>query len=299
MTLAEVREVIDLREFPAPVGATRSSSNAGQASFSAPLGETTTVATAFEHYAGRLLAADWKPLPYDGEVQPTEESAFAAFTKGGLIASLSVGVSLAPPDGKDVNAGLFLGGNVDARSLPRPEDAAPVSESPTSVCYTTASSINEVRKLLSQRLAPQGWVEHRAPDLPGYKTPLEVLRRSQSFLAGCVLISVHYSEEAGKTRAILGTSVVPATAPIPAGAQDVQFAPSPLYLYCAVARPIEEVRDSYERAMRDEGWRATEVTPSDKERDLALRFEADGRTPLGLECLVDRGVVFLELRERP
>jgi hypothetical protein len=298
MSLDEVLAIVDLREFPAFPGATRSSSTIAQSSFSAKFGGAVSVPAAIEFLTTQLEAAGWKALEFEGAMPPGERGADLAYTKDGLIASLVAGVSLAPPDGEDINAGLFLLGNVDARSLPLPAGAEVEAASPSTLAFRTAATVEAMRQHFADALSPAGWVEYRVPDMAGYTMPPEVLRGQQSFLRGAVSIGLSYQEVEGQTRVIARPSVVVATAPIPEGAKEVHFDADPLYLFCLVPAPLDEVKRFYLEAMAAEGWSAKEVPPSKETFALAIEFQAEGRKPITLECLVSRTVTFVELKER-
>lgn len=187
-----------------------------------------------------------------------------------------------------MNAGLFLLGDVDSRSLPRPPGAKVESEDFSSSIYQVDLPRLEVRKVLKGDFEGAGWISYRQRWLEGVERTQEQLESEQAFLRGPIGANLILQKVGIQTRVIARVRLLTAGLPLMPGARMIEYDDDLPFVFHGSPGPLEAVRDFYVNAMQAEGWRHRLEQPESAEIALRVVFEAEGRKPLQMECLVSR-----------
>jgi hypothetical protein len=264
--------------------------------FSVPVTAERTLPATIAEVTKKLEAAGWKQLA-DPEPVVNEHGSASYFSKGGVIAQVSIGKSPGGTEGAEINAVIMLVGNLDARQFPVPDGAKFEAESPASVIYNTPLKPLDLHKFYKEKLKDHGWISYRPPNpYEGYEPTAEDLEREQYFLNGGIKLELMYIKGEGDTRAIVRLGVVKFELPIPADADMAEFGEDPPYLSFFSRQGAEELVALYTKHLEADGWKAGE--PISKEKaDIARGFTAEGREALWLGALNHKGGgTFLQLK---
>lgn len=286
-TLRDVLGAIDFASIQAPKEAERASRTSTSFSFSQPKVGSETVSRAIKLLEEGLSAAGFEPAEQAGGAYVGEAGAIAFYEKQGIVVQLAVGVSRGSREGsEDVNAGLFLLGDVDSRSLPRPPGEKVESEDFSSSIYQVAVPRLEVRELLAEKFEGAGWTPYRQRWLEGVERTQEQLESEQAFLRGPISADLILQKVGSQTRVIARVRLLTGGLPVMPGARMLEYDGDLPYVFHGSLSTLEEVRDYYLNAMQAEGWRHRLERAESEKIALRVVFEAEGRKPLLMECLV-------------
>jgi hypothetical protein len=297
-----------LKPFP---GAYRDSNSPIQSSSSVTVAEGIDLPAVVEHYRSQLLAAGWKDVPFEGSDDVSGSGEQMVFDKQGLRAEFTAGITRGFPSGQDINAGVFLIGNVAPSSLPLPEGARVTMTNPTVVAYETTTPIADLRAFYTKTMKELGWIEYRIPAPGGVTIPWEQVEKQQDFLAGAVGIHVSYyqsqpaekdtaknaaKEAAPLTEVLVRPSLVPIDADIPAEAEDLDFQADPLAMVFALRKPLEEATAGYDQMLTKRGYRSAPGEKREKGNNRALDYTAEGLPTLHVEFLWSKPLTFVSVK---
>jgi hypothetical protein len=155
---AAMLAVVDFSKFAKFDGAFRQSSSPLNASFSLSKKDAADMKRTISAMETFLAEQGWKPAPDTSKDAWTDDGGIVFYQKEGATVQATAGVSRgSAPDSKDINAGLFLIGEVDARSLPRLPGTTVVSGDFSATRYTVPAEVLAVRKFHTTELTAQGW----------------------------------------------------------------------------------------------------------------------------------------------
>jgi hypothetical protein len=262
-----------------------------------------------EHYRSQLLADGWTNVPFEGSDKISDVGAQMVFDKQGLRAEFGAGITRGFPSGQDINAGVFLFGNITPSSLPLPEGARVTMTNPTVITYETTTPITDLRAFYTKTMKELGWIEYRIPAPGDIVIPWEQVEKQQDFLAGAVGIHVSYyqsqpaEKDAAKdatllTEVVVRPSLVPIDADIPADAEDPDFQADPLAMVFALRKPLEEAAAAYDQMLTKRGYRSAAGEMQEKGNDRALDYTAEGLPTLHVEYLWSKPVTFVSVKEK-
>ncbi len=287
---------VDFSKFPKVEGAFRQSSNAVSASFSLPKKDESTVKQSIALMDAFLTGQDWEPSPAGGGVPWSADGGAVFYDKTGLRMLVTVGVSRGSgPGASDVNAGLFLVGDVDVRRLPMLPGSRDKSGDFSSVRFFSPGDILGVRKFYQEQLTKQGWAEYRLPLPPGYTPSDEDLLRMQNFVQNGTSLGFRYTAKGAETAVSASVEMLKANVPIPPRADLLKLQDSPLLMSCLVKMTPEEAQAWCQEALGSE-WTSAPVPPTE-ENTICHRFTRAGKPPLLLECLKGDRDTVVRIRE--
>lgn len=294
--------IFDCRKLKPFPGAYRDGSSPIQSSASVTVAEGAELPAVVEHYRSQLLAAGWKDVPFEGSGDVSGSGAQMVFEKQGLRAEFSAGVTRGFPTGQDINAGVFLFGNVAPSSLPLPESVRVTMTNPTVVAYESTTTIMDLRVFYTKTMNELGWIEYRMPAPGSVTIPWEQIEKQQDFMSGAVAISVSYQPQpategaAPPLRVVVRPSLVPVDADIPADAKDVKFQADPLAMVFVLRKPIEDATAAYEAMLTHRGYNGAPAEIREKGNDRALDFTAEGLPTLHVEYKWSKPVTFVSVK---
>jgi hypothetical protein len=312
ISFKEAMEVFDCRKLKPFPGAYRDGSSPIQSSSSVTIAEGIDLPAVVEHYRSQLLADGWTNVPFEGS-DAISGGAQMVFDKQGLRAEFGAGITRGFPSGQDINAGVFLFGNVAPSSLPLPEGARVTMTNPTVITYETTTPITDLRAFYTKTMKELGWIEYRIPAPGGVTIPWEQVEKQQDFLAGAVGIHVSYyqsqpaEKDAAKnaakdasllTEVVVRPSLVPIDADIPAEADDLDFQADPLAMVFALRKPLEEATAAYDQMLTKRGYRGAPGEKREKGNDRALDYTAGGLPTLHVEYLWSKPLTFVSVKEK-
>ena len=294
-----------LKHFP---GAYRDSNSPVQSSSSITVAEGIDLPVVGEHYRSQLLANGWNNIAFEGSEEISDTGAQLVFEKQGLRAEFGAGVTRGFPSGQDINAGVFLFGNVAPSSLPLPEGARVTMNNPTVVAYETTMPITDLRAFYTETMKELGWIEYRLPAPGDIVIPWEQVEKQQDFLSGAVAIHVSYQPQpatadaakdaAAPMRVVVRPSLLPIHADIPAYAEDTDFQADPLAMIFALRKSLEQATAAYGQMLTKRGYRSAPAEMREKGNDLALDYTAEGLPTLHVEYKWSKPVTFVSVREK-
>jgi hypothetical protein len=312
ISFKEAMAIFDCRTLKPFPGAYRDSSSPIQSSSSVTVTEGIDLPAVVEHYRSQLLADGWTSVPFEGS-DKISSGAQVVFDKQGLRAEFTAGITRGFPSGQDINAGVFLIGNVAPSSLPLPEGARVTMTNPTVVAYEATTPITDLRAFYTKTMKELGWIEYRIPAPGGVTIPWEQVEKQQDFLSGAVGIHVSYyqsqpaEKDAAKnaakdaallTEVVVRPSLVPIDADIPAEAEDLDFQADPLAMVFALRKPLEEAAAAYDQMLTKRGYRGAPGEIREKGNDRALDYTAEGLPTLHVEYLWSKPLAFVSVKEK-
>lgn len=308
ISFKEAMEIFDCRKLKPFPGAYRDSSSPIQSSASVTVAEGIDLPAVVEHYRSQLLADGWTNVPFEGSDDISDVGAQMVFDKQGLRAEFGAGITRGFPSGQDINAGVFLFGNITPSSLPLPEGARVTMTNPTVITYETTTPITDLRAFYTKTMKELGWIEYRIPAPGDAVIPWEQVEKQQDFLSGAVAIHVSYQpqpaiEGAGKgaavpMRVVVRSSLVPIDADIPAEAEDLDFQADPLAMVFALRKPLEEATAAYDQMLTKRGYRSAPGEMQEKGNDRALDYTAEGLPTLHVEYFWSKPLTFVSVKEK-
>jgi hypothetical protein len=294
---SEVVAIVDFTKFPKIEGATRESSDILNASFTIPKKSAADVKRAVDAMTAFLATEGWKLEPDTLATGWDDSGGTALYQKDGIRAEAGAGVTRSPPDGEDVNAGIFLYGEVDSRLLPRPPGSVVEREGFTFSRYTSPVALMDVRKFFKERFAALGWTEYRDNPPAGYTPPMEQLEITQSFMKNGAMIGFRFEKKDPQTVVSVRVGLLERSLPLPPSIADViKWQDSPLRLICELKMTPPEVFAWFQVEMGKLGWSAKEVPPVE-ERTTRHEFQKAGSKNLYLECLPSGKTTLMIMKE--
>lgn len=291
-----VLALIDFSTFPPFEGASRQSTSSVYAGFSFPWKDASSVQQCREVMEKFLAAQGWTPAPGGGGDWGADGGS-SIYSKDGASALVNAGVSAgSAPGGKDVNAGIFLIGDVDVRLLPLPAGSKKSREDISSAQFSCPAALMEVRKQLKELLSAQGWAEYRMATPAGYEPPVDELAKTQSFAQNGATINYRFEEKDGGTVVSLSSSLMGTPLPIPPQADMLKLQDSPPLLSCFVKMTPDQVLAWSQETLGKQGWTSSPAPPSE-ENAICHRLQKAGRKPLLLEYLPSGSSTLMRLRE--
>lgn len=308
ISFKEAMAIFDCRKLKPFPGAYRDSSSPIQSSSSVTIAEGIDLPAVVEHYRSQLLADGWTNVPFEGSDKISDVGAQMVFDKQGLRAEFGAGITRGFPSGQDINAGVFLFGNITPSSLPLPEGARVTMTNPTVITYETTTPITDLRAFYTKTMKELGWIEYRIPAPGDIVIPWEQVEKQQDFLSGAVGIHVSYQpqpadKDAAKgatmpMRVVVRPSLVPIDADIPPEAEDLDFQADPLAMVFALRKPLEEATAAYDQMLTKRGYRGAPGEKREKGNDRALDYTAEGLPTLHVEYLWSKPVTFVGVKEK-
>lgn len=293
----ELLALADFSKFPKMAGATRQSTSPVSAGFSLPKKDATVVPTSISAMEAFLTSQGWKPSPDGGDVQWSATGGVRFFEKNHARLQASAGISRGFPDGEDLNAGLFLIGDVDARSLPQLPGSRLEGGDFSSARFTSPSDLMSVRKFNKSTLPLLGWIEFRPHTPPGYEVPMEDLEKEQSFVQNGIILSYTLTTKGSSTEVFVRCEVMETHLPIPPKPDMLKLKDSPALMSCLTEMTPAQALAWCQEALGKEGWTATQV-PAVEESTTRHEFNNPSKSkPLILECLPSGKDTIVRLRE--
>ena len=288
---------MDFTKFPTPEKTSRNSASAVNLSFSLPLEDASTVKKIAEGFEQELARQGWQPAPQAGQEVRNDDVQCRYYRKQDILLMASIGTSRGFQAGtQDVNAGLFLIGQMDLRSLP----AFPGSKTDSATCsalkQTSSAKIGDVRKFHTDTFAGLGWTEYRRPEIPGSERSAEEMDTEQSFLRNGTSVSFIYRQEGGSLVWFSRAEVMGQELPLPPNSSGVQLDVSTPYLFYTTPLTTEEIFAFYEKALAPQGWKGVAAPKPDGGISKYFLFSAEGRKDWSLSCLKDGAKTHVEFR---
>ncbi|MBL9114248.1 MAG: hypothetical protein JNJ83_04525 [Verrucomicrobiaceae bacterium] len=291
---AEILKVVDFSLFPQVEGASRHYADAVRVGFSLPKKDASDVQRSIQAMEQFLSAHGWKVAP-EGAAW-TEDGGEVFYLKDSVVIQAVVGVT--PSFGgrqPDVNAGLFLAGDVDARTLPRVPGSVLQRESRVSSMVICPVDLLEVRKFNKEQLSAQGWLLYR-DYFPGYEPKEEELEQTQSFTQNGATLRFRLTRKDGNTEVSLNSGVLSASLPIMEEPDMLKLRESPPLVSYWVRKASADVIAWHMETLRKLGWSGKEV-PATEERTTRHEFQKTGNKPLYLVLLPSKNDTIVQLHE--
>ena len=248
---------IDFSKWPPMEGASRNSASATSYNFSFDPAQPNQVAQVAEQFRLKLTAEGWKPLDPATLNDVTDRYAQLYFVKQGLISNVSIGLSRGTA-GDQLNAGVFLIGNIDLRRLPRVEGETPVNATPSGLSYITKVKLDKVREYYHREMQTRGWVEFRQPDYAEIKIPEENLRHQQNFAQAGVSISLFFREGESGLNISSQVNLLEEQLPLLASVKVAHYSQDPLYYFGESTEDLEAAKSFYRDEFAQLGWTVRE-----------------------------------------
>ena len=296
ISLNEALKIADLSALSPPSDAFRKETEPFSFSYSKSVTTEQALEEATVDLKTQLVKVGWQ-LSADPAPQSYQSGAVMFFQKQELWILASLGKSNGFPSGEELNVLATVTGNVDPRTLPRPETRELQSAEPSSIVYVTPLELLEVRKFYRTRLDELGWLEIKFQPIEGIEIPMEIKEREQNFIQNGVMLDLYLERLEEGTRVIVRPVMLTIDLPIPLDADDLELGDDPPYLFCTTHQKMETLRSFFTTEMERRGWKVTEqaIEPAEK-IDSALSFQAEGREPLRCGFLQSGKLVFLQLK---
>jgi hypothetical protein len=291
----ELLALVDFSKFPKTPGATREDTSPTSANFSVPKKDTSVVTRATQAMDQFLASQGWKPSPGAGDEPWSAAGGARFFGKDGAHIHAVAGISRGYPDGEDLNAGMFLLGEVDVRRLPQPPGSKVERGDFSSVRYTSPMDLLSVRKFFEAQLKPLGWETYRLHTPPGYEVPMERLEKEQSFVQNGVTLSYRLERTGAETIVAVNCGVQKQALPIPPQPDLLKLQDSPALMSCITKMPAAQVLAWCQDALGKDGWTSSPLAPAE-ENTTRHQFQKAGSTPLILEYLPSGNDTVVQLK---
>ncbi len=285
-TLPEAAAVLDLRTLPLPEGAQVVSRAVGQ--LSANLGNGGLEAAA-EFFRDRLKSAGWTLA--EESLDKERHYASAEWTKAGYL--LRMNVFKEPQEGK-LMVYASNHGNVDARSLPRPEGAELKQNVFYATIYRTTLEPDAAADFIRAEMKKQGWREVTGP---GGKPDKHHIRHVQGAVEAMAMIQTR----TGQTEVMYGVRVVKnemlvhgeVTSPI-------EYMDEPPRLVYVTRSEAEELFEFYKKELAARGWKLRPESDKQVGGAAQLLFDIEDGEPLRVEMKRTGEVTWVSIgRYRP
>ncbi|MFO0921791.1 MAG: hypothetical protein U0905_04795 [Pirellulales bacterium] len=249
--------LIDLRSLPLPPKSEYSMSTPTMASIK--VGMKMDVA---EQYYGALLSSrGWNEVIDRDTEQPGR-----IFEKEGCRIAWTLSPSFAPnpsgqasPNADSCDVQMYLVGNVDARTLPKPlEDASKLSYAFfNTVGYRSKASIPELEVNILKTLSSLGWVPYSRLNAGMAEQPdMRLFSLLQHGMELSVMISIP-ADDASARAVQMNLQVHRNAIPVPPKSSWIEWDGSQDMLMVAYSPlPLQEVMAYYETALPEQGWQA-------------------------------------------
>lgn len=288
----EILKLVDFSSFPKMEGATRQSSDVLNASFTVPIKDDSTVKSAVKVMETFLVSQGWA----------VESGSWGAdggvvfYKKDGVMIEATAGVTRSFQGGSDLNAGLFLTGEVDARLLPRPPDSK-VEQSDFASCrYHTPADVLAVHKFNKEQLGALGWGLYRDSSFAGLDLTQEQLQETQSFVQNGATLAFRFTRNDAGTEVSVRSGLLTSALPIMPGSDLLKLRDGPPLVSYFVKGTAAEVLAWHTDALGKLGWSGKEV-PATEEHTTRHEFQKTGSKPLYLVCLPSKDQTVVQLRE--
>ena len=281
-----VLQSIDFSKIPVPENTSRNSHSPTNASFSLAKSDQVRVPALAENFAKALAGQGWKPAPQAGGTTWTDESGAAYYEKSGIHLLATIGTSVGfQPGTKDVNAGLFLLGNVDVRNLPHFQGTVIGTPTFETLQFSTTEKIATVRDHHRQAYEKLGWHQYREPDPEGVEIPVETKELQQSFVQNGTIVQYFYRMDDAQLIALCRSSLLEWDPPIPPQAKSVELRNSPPFVFCYTPLSVEDVSQFYQKSLTPLGWAGESIPSPEGKKGTRYQFSAPGKKSMTLECL--------------
>lgn len=277
-TLKHALSVINLTTFPVPDGAVRVQKSPIGSHYSLAKGDLTT---AVEFYRAKLTELGWKPTPEANMTIVNQYGGQLIYVKQGFVLYAAIGVS--PADG-NLNAGLFHVGNIDARTLPKPDGVQVSNAMPQRVIYKTALKLDELRKFLRAEMKQRGWREF-IHLIGGVSREDSSNDNELHFFNEAIKVDIVFDAKPDQTEVFCSVGLLQEQLPIPLDAVGIEFSDAPLNLHFYTKTELEPVLEFYRKELAGMGWKVREGAGKIAKSEVNLAFDAPDREPLRLECL--------------
>ncbi len=289
--------LIDFSKVPPFEGAVRQEHTVVSASISLVKKDAGDVRRCVAHFEKALKDQGWTPAAGHGDSPWAETGGVSYHQKDGAIVMLSVGVSQgSAPGAQDVNAGIFLQGEVDARVMPQPSGSKAGNLSFSAAQFTSPLDVAGVRKFYSEKLPALGWVEYGLYLPGGMEVPKEQAEAFQYFIQNGVSLLLWYNPKGAETAVLLRTEVLSFSPPVAARADFVRMQTSPPLMMYAVKMSPEDAIAWCIAELEKDGWKGG-PTKAPEEKTIAHRFERPGSKPLLLEVAKAGNEALVRMRE--
>jgi hypothetical protein len=291
---AEVLKLVDFSLFRQVEGASRQSADAVRMGFSIPKKDAGDVKRSVQVMEKFLSDQGWKMAP--DATAWTDEGGEVFYLKYGAIIQAVAGLSRGSGVGEqDLNAGLFLVGEVDVRSVPRVPGSVVQREGRVSSQVISPVDLSEVRKFNKEQLGAQGWLPYR-DYVPGYEPSEEEMEQTQSFTQNGATLRFRLTRKDGKTKVSLSCGLLSASLPIMPEPDLLKLRESPPLVSYWVKKSPAEVVAWHTETLGTLGWSGKEV-PAKEERTTRHEFQKAGSKPLYLVLLPSSADTIVQLHE--
>lgn len=298
----ELLAMIDFSRFPKIDGATRQSHDATNASFSLNKTGDDTVQRSVQALEKFAESQGWKLAKEEGGVPWTAQGGMAYYQKDKAVLLATVGVSRGyQPGTEEVNAGLFLAGDIDLRKLPRFPGSKESSASFSSLAYTCPADFIAVRKFNREQLTPHGWTFFQAHIPGGIELPEEVRDFQQDFVQNGTAIKFYYVPKGNEVTTNVSLTVLRHDLPIPPGADLVKLQDSsPAVMSCFAEMSEPDLLAWFDDALGKSGWKRSPAQAKEQ-GTTRHQYARPGSRTLFLETLRSSkaDVTIVRLMEQP
>jgi hypothetical protein len=281
-TVAEAVKLLDLSTFPIIESneTTRQRRQVGQLIYTANHG----LAETFEFQRKHLKELGWEELPgADKSLQDGNPQ--AAYSRDGFVVSMSVSETSSMNKSQTYVA-IQNHGNVATGKLPVPAGAQTHYASPRQTIYIAAAPEAETAQACRQLLLDKGW------------KPYGKTEKTMYFKRNAVQLSADvrsFDNQPGKTYITYSTELLSADLPLPAEADDPEYADSLKRLTFQVSgNAVEKLVAFYKDELARQGFKATTEPIGNK--NVALVFRNDAKEMITLDMDLSNGLTRASLQ---